>query len=131
MGEEIKGKWEWRVGCTSGQSFSQTLIPLHIKKLQWIQKERSSPWAQGGWKSLPIVGVVPGRKVFSLFLILDALGMIRQMLCEPWFKAGKGRFLWDSIEMTLKSRGSFQRWALLGGERKKTSRKEYLWGRVI
>lgn len=116
----------------SGQSFSQTLTSLHIKKLQWIQEERSSPWAEGGRKSLPIVGVAPGRRVFPFFLVLDALGMIHQMLWEPWFKAGKGRFLWDSIEMTLKSRGgSFQRWALLGGERKKASRKEYLWERVI
>lgn len=55
-------------------------------------------------KSLPLAGGAPGRRVFSLLLTLAALGMIHQTLCEPGFKAGKGRFFWHLTEMTPKSR---------------------------
>lgn len=88
-----------------GSEISQALTSLHIEILQWIQEESSYPWAQGGRKSLPLALVVPGRRVFSLFLVLAALGVVHQMLCEPWFKAGKDRFFWHLTEMTPKSRG--------------------------
>lgn len=80
MGAEIKGKWEWRLGNTLGQNFSQTLTSLHSKNLQRIQDERSYPWAQDGRKNPPLISEAPGRRVFDFFLNLDALGMIHQML---------------------------------------------------
>lgn len=67
---------------------------LHVKRLQCYPRRKiSCHRAQIGSKSLPIVSAVPGRRNFSLFLVLDALGMIHQMLCEPWFKLEKGIFV--------------------------------------
>lgn len=84
------------------------LTSLHVKRLQHYPRRKiSCPWAQSGRKSLPIVSVVPGRRDFSLFLILDALGMIHQMLRELWFKREKGSFSWYLIEMTPTSMGVF------------------------
>ena len=81
---------------------------LHVKRLQYYPRRKiSCPRAQIGSKSLPIVSAVPGRRNFSLLLVLDALGMIHQMLCEPWFKLEKGIFIWYLIGMTLTSMGIF------------------------
>lgn len=108
VGAEIKGKWEWRLGCSSGQSFSQALTSLHIKILQWIQEETSFLGHRVQEESSPCCGA-PGRGVFSLFLTLAALGMVHQTLCGPGFKADKDRLSWHLTELTTKSRGVLSR----------------------
>lgn len=69
---------------------------------------------------------------FSLFLVLDALGMIHQMLREPWCKLEKGSFIWYLIEMTLMASGVFSRGGFCLIERGRMQvEKEYFGGEDI
>lgn len=108
VGAEIKGKWEWRLGCASAQSFSHSDLSAHQNFA--VDPRRFYPCAQGGRKSLPLVSVAPGRS----FLFVPHFGCPWNGSPNAWFKAGKGGFFWHLTEMTPKSgeglsRGGFGR----------------------
>lgn len=109
------------------------LTSLHVKRLQYyLRRKIYCPWAQISRKSLSIVSAVPGRRIFSLFLVLDVLGMIHQMLREPWCKLEKGSFMWYLIKMTLMAMGVFSRGGFCLIERgRKQVEKEYFGGRIL
>lgn len=73
-----------------------------------IQEERSLVLGhQAVERVLPLLVQFQAEDRFSLSLLLGALGVIHQMLREPWFKQEKGGFIWYSMEMRLVSTGVF------------------------